>query len=135
MAARRHGIPARTVEAAVEVNDAMPKEILRRIPVRGRRVLVAGVSYKPDVADIRRSAAVRIVEELTAETQVSYHDPYVPCLRLADGTQLRSEAVRPAVADLILLVTKHQGMDLSGFDAPIIDCSGGLPSIVEVQDV
>ncbi|MCE7006235.1 nucleotide sugar dehydrogenase [Kibdelosporangium philippinense] len=134
-AANRHGVKARTVEAAVEVNDAMPKEILRRIPVRGRRVLVAGISYKPDVADVRRSAAVRIVEELRAETEVSYHDPYVPSLRLSDGTQLRSEAIRPAIADLVLLVTKHRGMDLAGFGAPIIDCSGGIPSIVEVQNV
>ncbi|ONI84411.1 hypothetical protein ALI144C_14700 [Actinosynnema sp. ALI-1.44] len=134
-AARRHGAPARTVEAAIEVNDAVPRSILRRIPVRGRRVVIAGVTYKPGVADVRRSAAVRLLEEIRTETEVSYHDPFVPWLRLSDGTELRSTPPSPDVADLVLVVTRHSGMNVAGFAAPVIDCSSGVPSTVEVSDV
>lgn len=109
--------------------------VLRRLPSHGRRVLVAGVTYKADVADIRRSAAVRILEELRTQTEICYHDPYVPHLRLSDGTELRSQPVGPGIADLVLLVTKHHGMDLDGFAAPVIDCSTGIPSMVESRDV
>jgi UDP-N-acetyl-D-glucosamine dehydrogenase len=134
-AARRRGIPAGTVEAAVAVNDRMPRDIVRSLAPHGRRVLVAGVSYKPGVGDLRRSAAVRILEELRTETEVGYHDPLVPSLRLSDGTELRSLPIEPGVADLVLLVTKHPGMDVRGFEATIVDCSTGLPSFVEGRDV
>ncbi|MBE1465291.1 nucleotide sugar dehydrogenase [Kibdelosporangium phytohabitans] len=133
--ARRHGAPARTVEAAIEVNDAAPRAIRRRIDVRGRRVVVAGVAYKPEVADVRRSAAVRLIEEIRTETEVSYHDPYVPRLRLSDGTELRSTPPAPGVVDLVLLVTRHRGMNVAGFAAPVIDCSRGISSTMEVSDV
>jgi len=133
-AARRYGTPAMTVEAAIAVNDAMPRNVLRRLRFRGGRVVVAGVAYKPGVADTRHSAAVRILEELRAETQVAYHDPYVASLRLSDGTVMLSRPVEPGTADLVLLVTNHPGMDVGGFGAPIVDCSTGLPSMVEVHD-
>lgn len=131
--ARRYGIAASTVEAAIAVNDSMPTSIARKVPGRGR-VLVAGVAYKPGVADVRRSAAVRILEELRARTEVSYHDPHVPQLTLQDGTVLRSQPVRPGHADMVLVVTKHDGMDVRGFHAPVVDCSTGLLSIVEGRD-
>ena len=133
-AARRRGIPAKTVEAAIAVNDTMPRNVVRHLSLRGQRVIVAGVAYKPSVADVRRSAGVRILEELRTETEVGYHDPHVPNLRLSDGTELRSLPIGPGVADLVLVVTKHPGMDVSGFEAAIVDCSTGLPSFVEVRD-
>jgi hypothetical protein len=37
------------------------------------------------------------------------------------------------VADLVLLVTNHPGMDVRGFEAPIVDCSAGLPFEAEVR--
>ncbi|TCO50878.1 nucleotide sugar dehydrogenase [Actinocrispum wychmicini] len=127
-AARRHGFAASTVEAAIAVNDSMPTSIARRLTCNGR-VLVAGVAYKPGVGDVRRSAAVRILDELRARTEVSYHDPHVPRLALPDGTVLYSQPVRPGRADMVLLVTKHEDMDVTGFEAPVVDCSAG--SIVE----
>jgi UDP-N-acetyl-D-glucosamine dehydrogenase len=126
-AVQARGGVARTVEAAIEVNQSMPGTVARQLPVQGRRVLVAGVTYKPDVADMRRSAAVRLLDELRTRTEVSYHDPYVPSLRLKDGTELHSQPVEPGVADLVVLLTKHQDMDVAGFGAPVIDCTHGLP--------
>jgi UDP-N-acetyl-D-glucosamine dehydrogenase len=133
-AARRLKNPARIVEAAIEVNDGTPDDLVRQLACRGLRVIVAGVTYKPDVPDMRRSAALRIVEALRNQAFVGYHDPYVPRLRLVDGTVLRSQPVEPGVADLVLLVTKHSEMDVRGFRAPILDCSTGYPSVVEDRD-
>jgi UDP-N-acetyl-D-glucosamine dehydrogenase len=133
-AARRHGIPARTVEAAIAVNDMRPGDLVRRLSLGGQRVIVAGVAYKPGVADVRRSAAVRVLEELRTGTEAGYHDPHVPSLRLSDGTELRSLPIEPGVADVVLVLTKHPGMDVGGFGATVVDCSTGLPSFVEVRD-
>ncbi|WP_084143926.1 nucleotide sugar dehydrogenase [Amycolatopsis taiwanensis] len=133
-AAGRHGCLAESVEAAIAVNNAIPRNIMGQLSLRGRRVVVAGVTYKPDVADVRRSAAVRLLEELKAQTEVAYHDPYVPQLRLRDGTVLRSTPVAPGVADVVLLVTRHLKMDISGFGASVIDCSSGFPCAVRTHD-
>lgn len=138
--ARRHAGVASIVEAALNLNEAMPARtvhLLRSLlaerrmpPLRGSRVLVVGVTYKPDVADVRRSAAVRVLERLRGETSVSYHDPYVPRLELGDGVTLHSQAIEPVAADLVLLLTRHRVLDLDrllGCGAPVVDCSTGQP--------
>jgi UDP-N-acetyl-D-glucosamine dehydrogenase len=76
-------------------------------PVRGSRVAVMGVSYKPGVGDLRESPLriIRLLREQGAE--VGSHDPYVP--DLAD-LGLRSEW--PHGADCVVIVTAHPGLDL-----------------------
>jgi UDP-N-acetyl-D-glucosamine dehydrogenase len=131
--ARHHGLAAPTVEAAIATNDSLPQTIARQIPTVGT-LLVAGVAYKPGVGDVRRSAAVRMLEQLRQRSDVRYHDPYVPHLRLADGTDLYSQPVEPGRFDLVLIVTRHPDMDVRGFNAPVIDCSAGVVSTVEAGD-
>jgi UDP-N-acetyl-D-glucosamine dehydrogenase len=47
----------------------------------GARIAVFGVSYKPDIGDIRESPALKIIELLCAlEADLRYHDPHVPVL-------------------------------------------------------
>jgi UDP-N-acetyl-D-glucosamine dehydrogenase len=76
--------------------------------VRGSRVAVMGVSYKPGVGDLRESPALRIIRLLREQgAEVSYHDPYVP--ELAD-LGLRSEW--PSDADCVVIVTAHPDLDL-----------------------
>jgi UDP-N-acetyl-D-glucosamine dehydrogenase len=134
-AALEYRSKAGIVEAALARNDTMADEIVKRLPAHPGRVLVVGVTYKPDVADVRRSVAVRVIEKLRySADDVSYHDPYVPTLTLADGTVLRSRWIRPDVADLVLVITRHRGMDLSGLRTPVIDCSAGPYSTVEYHN-
>ena len=85
--------------------------------LRGARVLVLGVAYKRDTADIRESPALRILELLgRAGAEVAYHDPHVR--RLGRGrryelnltsTPLSAEAL--GGSDVALIVTDHTAVD------------------------
>jgi UDP-N-acetyl-D-glucosamine dehydrogenase len=75
----------------------------------GSKMLVLGVSYKPDIGDMRESPALKIIELMrTAGADVSYHDPFVPELQ-AEG--LRSVPLEPAAYDCVVIVTHHSAID------------------------
>jgi len=99
--------PLRVVERAVEVLAGCG-----RSPA-GARVLLAGVAYKPGVADTRESPARVILAELSRRgALVSYTDPLVPTLVLPDGTRLDSApAPAPGDLDLVIAHTLHPGHD------------------------
>lgn len=114
---------ARFIELASEVNTSMPRFWLRKVQdalnergkaVRGSTVLVLGVAYKPDVADLRESPALDILALLDEKgAHVQYHDPHVPALQ-HNHMALTSVAdldAALAVADAVLLVTDHAGYD------------------------
>ncbi|NUT47552.1 MAG: nucleotide sugar dehydrogenase [Saccharothrix sp.] len=140
--ARRVGVSSPVVDSAVAVNDAMPAHTVHRLrravggSLAGRRVLVLGVTYKPDVPDVRRSAAIAVLEELRRETEVAFHDPYVDRIELAGGTTLR--AVDPRRADrfdLVVVMTPHTAYrDVGAWPARVFDCSSGHP-VARVADV
>lgn len=85
--ARQVGLPTRFIELAGEVNLAMPDYVVkrtvmalnqRRKPIKGAKVLVLGLAYKPNVDDIRGSPSFELIEKLRAlKADVSYHDPFV----------------------------------------------------------
>ena len=102
-------MPAYVAErAAALLNSAF-------MPVNGARVLVLGVTYKPNVADQRESPARMIARKLRARGAVlSYHDPFVPNW-VVDGVPVPCEpdlyrAV--AAADLVILLQDHRNYDL-----------------------
>jgi nucleotide sugar dehydrogenase len=84
---RRLGYPFRFVELAGEVNDRMPHYVTSRIgellnehrkPVAGSRVLLLGVAYKRDVADVRESPAFALARRLRDRgAELCWHDPHV----------------------------------------------------------
>jgi UDP-N-acetyl-D-glucosamine dehydrogenase len=80
--------------------------------VRGARVLVLGVAYKPNVADTRDSPALEIIDMLAGKgAQVGYHDPHVPAITV-NGVRLESvAALRPDDYDVVLVLTAHDGYD------------------------
>ncbi len=114
---------ARFIELASEVNTGMPRFWVRKVQdalnergkaVRGSRVLVLGVAYKPDVSDLRESPALDILALLDEKgAAVQYHDPHVPTLRhnhLALTSVPDLDAAARA-ADAVVLVTDHAGYD------------------------
>jgi UDP-N-acetyl-D-glucosamine dehydrogenase len=118
--AREFDMSTEFIELAGKVNQQMPyhcvdkaQRALNRIglSVKGARVTVLGVSYKPGVGDIRESPALKIISllrEMGAE--VGYHDPHVPSLsEFALDSRPLDEAV--ADADLTLIVTAHPSID------------------------
>jgi UDP-N-acetyl-D-glucosamine dehydrogenase len=118
--AREFDIATEFIELAGKVNQQMPYHCVakaqralndRGMSVKGARVTVVGVSYKPGVGDVRESPALKIIgllHDLGAD--VSYHDPHVP--HLAE-LSLTSTPLEQAIADtdLAVIVTAHPGVD------------------------
>jgi UDP-N-acetyl-D-glucosamine dehydrogenase len=118
--AREFDMSTEFIELAGKVNQQMPYHCVAKVQralndagraVKGSRIAVLGVSYKPGVGDVRESPALKILEllaELGAE--LSYHDPYVPTLHEFGLESVGVEQVLKD-ADLALIVTAHPNVD------------------------
>ncbi len=109
--AEEHGAPATFIRRANEVNLEMPKYVVDRVAadhggnLQGKSVLVIGVSYKPDVADVRETAAELVIKHLRdAGAVVSWHDEVV-------GEWNGEKSSPLGGADVALVVTKHSNVD------------------------
>jgi UDP-N-acetyl-D-glucosamine dehydrogenase len=108
------------IELAGKINENMPYFCLDKITralnsqrksVRGSLIHLVGVAYKADVADLRESPALKLIELLREEgADVSYHDPHVAEL---PAHALRSQDLEGAVekSDCVAIVTAHSGID------------------------
>jgi UDP-N-acetyl-D-glucosamine dehydrogenase len=118
------GYEFRFVELAQEINRRMPEYVVRRAqdllnsvgkPLHGSRVLLMGVTYKPDVADQRESPAVPVARLLRErEAEISFHDPHVPEWSV-DGVAVPRVGDAIAAArdhDLTILLQDHSAYDL-----------------------
>jgi UDP-N-acetyl-D-mannosaminuronate dehydrogenase/intein/homing endonuclease len=86
--ARQYGKSTRFIELAGEINTQMPEHVIERVvealnvsrlPVHGSRILVLGLSYKPDVGDDRESPSYQLMDLLDDRgAEIAYHDPYIP---------------------------------------------------------
>jgi UDP-N-acetyl-D-glucosamine dehydrogenase len=115
----------RFIELANDINDHMPHYVVRRVTaalnrdrkaVNGSHVVVLGVSYKPNVGDVRESPAEPVIEQLRQlGAEVTAIDPHVEVETFA-GAPLRAEADDDLLAgcDLALVLTDHDAFD---FDA------------------
>jgi len=129
--AREFGQPTEFVELAGEVNQRMPEFCVERIaralndhskPVRGSRIAILGVSYKPGVGDLRESPALKILRHLRERgADLSYHDEHVP--ELTDF-ELSSDSLESVLeeADCAVIVTAHPDLDVERVvrDAPLV---------------
>jgi UDP-N-acetyl-D-glucosamine dehydrogenase len=120
---RLTGYEAQFIALADQINRAMPEHVVdlvtdalneRGQAVRGASILVLGVTYKPDVNDIRESPALEIVQALGRKgARVAYADPFVPELAL-DGLKLAAaepSAEAVTAADCVLILTNHTAFD------------------------
>jgi UDP-N-acetyl-D-glucosamine dehydrogenase len=115
--AREFGFYTEFIELAGKVNENMPYHCRSLISqalnhsaqrsLKGSRVLVLGVSYKADIADVRESPALKVIELLEkAGSEVSYHDPHV-----AEVNGLHSVPLDPGAYDCVVIVTAHSSID------------------------
>jgi UDP-N-acetyl-D-glucosamine dehydrogenase len=124
--AREAKVPARFIELAGEINTAMPHHVVERtvralndrgVPAKGARVLVLGLAYKPDIADVRESPSFEIIELLLDRgAAVDYSDPYVPRtwkMRKYDLNKSSVTMTPESVAsyDAVLISTNHKAFD------------------------
>jgi UDP-N-acetyl-D-glucosamine dehydrogenase len=115
---RRVHVPLRVVEAAAIVNDLQPKHVAEKVSdmlkVNGivnnhPKVLLIGITYKPDVADLRQSPALKVWQYLEARgLEVSYHDPYI--LRYNGATSRALTRTCVEEHDIIVITTPHKAV-------------------------
>ncbi|MFI6706050.1 nucleotide sugar dehydrogenase [Nonomuraea sp. NPDC050478] len=138
---RKLGYPFRFVELAQEINERMPSYVVARVQrllnrhkkaVNGARVVMLGVTYKPDIADERETPALpvaRALLELGAD--LTFADPHVKEWSV-DGTPVRREedlAEAVADADVTVLLQQHAAFDLGMVEAKarlVLDTRGVL---------
>ena len=84
-------------------------------PVRGAEILILGVSYKPDVGDVRESPAIKIMGLLARRgATIRFHDPYVDQIEVA-GRPMEASALAAALVqrvDCVAVLTPHSAYDL-----------------------
>lgn len=109
--AEEHGVPATFIRRANEVNLEMSKYIVSRVAadhggnLQGKSVLVVGVAYKPNVADVRETAAELVIQHLRSQgAVVSWHDDLVGNWKGESSAPLQG-------ADITIVVTKHDSVD------------------------
>ena len=121
---RALGYPFRFVELAQEINQRMPTYVADRAgeilnqqakPIKGASVLLMGVTYKKDIADIRESPVPGVARRLLVRgAKLAYHDPYVHEWSV-DGAPVRRATDLSAeiqAADLVILLQDHAAYDL-----------------------
>lgn len=117
--AESQGFAFRTLAAAQDVLSRMPDHVVDRALALlaeapggpgGARALLLGVTYKPDVADIRETPARQVAAGLLAAgVEVAYHDPYVPEFTVGGSPLPRTEDLQDALAhaDVAILLQDH----------------------------
>jgi len=124
--AHQYGMPTRFIELAGEINTGMPSFVVsilmkalneRSRSVKGSRILLLGMAYKPDIDDIRETPALRVMEELLdLGALVDYNDPYVDRIGETRQTHHRPVSVELTAENLstydcVVIVTNHSVYD------------------------
>jgi UDP-N-acetyl-D-glucosamine dehydrogenase len=130
--AEEHGAPATFIRRANDVNLEMSKYVVERVEadnggsLQGKSVLVVGVAYKPNVADVRETAAELVIEHLRKRgAVVSWHDEVVSSWRGESSAPLSG-------ADITIVVTKHDNVDEKAIVASgpyVFDTTGKIKGV------
>jgi UDP-N-acetyl-D-glucosamine dehydrogenase len=117
--AKADGFDLGFIDHAVQINNRMPQYVVDRVadllnsrgkPVSGSRILLLGITYKRDVADIRESPALPILNLLQQkQARVSYHDPFITVLKTDYGeyTSCHLDSDLLSSQDCVVITTNH----------------------------
>ncbi|QOV92129.1 nucleotide sugar dehydrogenase [Humisphaera borealis] len=145
--AREVGMPTRFIELAGEVNRGMPDYVVRRTiealntrskAVRGSRILVLGLAYKPDIDDVRESPSFELIEKLEdLGAEVDYSDPHVPATHKMRKYDLKMASVPLSEAtlasyDCVIVSTHHSAFNwqtIADHSKLIVDTRNALSKV------
>jgi UDP-N-acetyl-D-glucosamine dehydrogenase len=123
------GVPATFIQRANEVNLQMPKYVVNRVKadnggsLKGKKVQVIGVAYKPNVADTRETPAELVINELESEgALVSWHDPVVKNWQGQTSSAIGG-------SEIAIVITHHSVIDIDSIlkSAPyVFDTTGKI---------
>jgi len=126
--AREYGEHTRFIELAGEINTRMPEHVVRAVAdalnteckaIKGSRILILGLAYKPNVDDERESPSYALMKSLAERgAEVAYYDPYVPVIKptrehpqFAGRKSVEWNRATIAAFDLVLIATNHSSVD------------------------
>jgi UDP-N-acetyl-D-glucosamine dehydrogenase len=125
------GVPAEFIKRANQVNLGMPAYVVSRVAkdvgsLKGKKVVVIGVSYKANVSDTREAPAVLVIVELKKQgAVVSWHDSVVGTWNGQTSSELKG-------FDVAIVVTKHDAVSEAAIKASapyIFDCTGSIKGV------
>jgi UDP-N-acetyl-D-glucosamine dehydrogenase len=147
--AREFGKHTRFIELAGEINTAMPEYVVHRVAdalndrdkaVKGSRILILGLAYKPNVDDERESPSYVLMDLLSERgAQVEYHDPYVPVIKptrehshWAGKQSVEWNRATIESFDLVLIATNHSCVnyqELADWAECIVDTRNAMATV------
>ncbi len=154
--AREHGIATRFIELAGEINVSMPRYVVNRLSeqldvrfgkgLKDANVLMIGVAYKKNVADERESPAFTIMDMLESRhANVTFHDPHVAKIppkrehgNYTGRTSVELTAETIAAADVVLIVTDHDGIDYNAIAKHaklVVDTRNAMAGITDRHNI
>ena len=125
------GVPAEFIKRANQVNLGMPAYVVSRVAkdigsLKGKQVVVVGVSYKANVSDTREAPAALVITELKKQgAEVFWHDPIVGTWNGQASSELKG-------FDVAIVVTKHDAVSESAIKASapyVFDCTGSIKGV------
>ena len=128
------GVPAEFIKRANQVNLSMPAYVVSRVAkdvgsLKGKKVIVVGISYKANVSDTREAPAALVIEELKQRgAEVSWHDPVVGTWNGQSSSDLKG-------FDVAIVVTKHDAVSESAIKASaayVFDCTGSIKGVAGI---
>jgi UDP-N-acetyl-D-glucosamine dehydrogenase len=141
--AKQTGFEPRFIELAGAINGAMPHAVVDKVSealnvqqkaLNGSRIVVAGITYKPNISDIRESPALDVMALLEKRgARLSYVDPYVDTLEGREwggGYDMRSQPLDPktfADADCVVILSDHKAFDYD-------DLAEAAPLVVDTRN-
>ena len=129
--AEKVGVPAEFIKRANQVNLSMPAHVVSRVAkdigsLKGKNVVVIGVSYKANVSDTREAPAALVIDELKKQgAEVSWHDSVVGKWNGQKSSELKG-------FDIAIVVTKHDVASEAAIKASapyVFDCTGSIKGV------
>jgi UDPglucose 6-dehydrogenase len=141
--AQDHDSPVRLVETTVAVNDNRKRAMGRKViaaaggDVRGRKIAVLGLTFKPNTDDMRDSPAIAIAQALQdAGAEVTGYDPegMENARKVIDGMDYASDPYQAAArADALVIVTEWNEFRALDFDR--LKVSMKTPLLVDLRNI
>ena len=147
--AREYGQHTRFIELAGEINTRMPEHVVHKVAdalntqrkaIKGSKILILGLAYKPNVDDERESPSYVLMNLLAARgAEVAYYDPYVPVIKttrehpqFAGKKSVAWDRATIENFDVVLIATNHSSVryhELAEWAHCIVDTRNAMAGV------
>ncbi|MCH7226453.1 nucleotide sugar dehydrogenase [Haloferula sp. A504] len=152
--AREYGVHTRFIELAGEINRGMPDYVIHRTmealntrgkAVKGSRILLMGLAYKPDVDDMRESPTFHLLDGFkNLGAEVAYFDPHVPVvgptrehMDWAGVESIEWSEATVRAFDCVVIATHHRAFkldELAAWSDLIVDTRNAMAAVTTAED-